>query len=130
MSLDPSSSAIHLNLPTASASASRTPSKITVHPSVLASILTHHQRNHDPSVPRVIGTLLGIRSDTGSDVEVRSSFAVPHTESADAAALDMPYNEGMAKLLNKNGSKEVIVGWCVLVARPFPQMGMVANVCS
>ncbi|EIW68555.1 hypothetical protein TREMEDRAFT_74088 [Tremella mesenterica DSM 1558] len=112
MSLDPSSSALHLNLPPSSSSQARPPTLIVVHPSVIASILIHHQRRPATStVQRVIGTLLGIRNETGLEVEVRSSFAVPHSEGEEAVTIDMPFQQSMAGLISRAGPKEVIVGW-------------------
>jgi JAB1/Mov34/MPN/PAD-1 ubiquitin protease len=32
---------------------------------------------------RVIGTMLGVRSDDGAEVEIRNCFAVPHNESSE-----------------------------------------------
>lgn len=112
MSLDTSSSAIHLNLPPTSSSQHRAPTLITVHPSVIASILTHHSRRPEESTaPRVIGTLMGTRSESGQEIDVRSSFAVPHSEDEAQIAVDMPFQQGMMDLLSKNGTKEQIVGW-------------------
>lgn len=91
---------------------SRAPTLITVHPSVIASILTHHSRRPEESTaPRVIGTLMGSRSESGQEIDVRSSFAVPHSEDETQIAVDMPFQQGMMDLLSKNGTKEQIVGW-------------------
>jgi translation initiation factor 3 subunit F len=127
MSLDTSSSALHLNLPAASNAQrsvegfllsepeltySRPPTQITVHPSVVATILTHHTRRPEESTaPRVIGTLMGSRSEDGQEIDVRSCFAVPHSESEDQIAVDMPFQQGMMEMLRKNGTNEQIVGW-------------------
>lgn len=94
-----------------SADIRRPPTLITVHPSVVAAILTHHARRADTTAPRVIGTLLGTRSENGQEVDIRSSFAVPHSEGEEQVALDMPFQQGMMELLAKNGIKEQIVGW-------------------
>ncbi len=91
--------------------ASRPPVLVTIHPSVLVSILTHHtRRSPDSTAPRVIGTLLGTRAESG-EVDIRSSFAVPHSEGEDQIALDMPFHQAMVDLLSRNGAKEQIVGW-------------------
>ena len=90
---------------------SRHPTVVNVHPSVLASILTHHSRRPDAPTPRVIGTLMGTRSESGTSITVRSSFAVPHSEDDEKIALDMPFHQAMVELLSKNGAKESIVGW-------------------
>ncbi|KAL1408348.1 hypothetical protein Q8F55_005157 [Vanrija albida] len=112
MSLDAPSSALHLNQAPSGSSASRPPTLITVHPSVIASILTHHSRRpEESSAPRVIGTLLGTRSENGQEIDVRTSFAVAHKEEDEEVAIDMPFQQGMMELLAKNGINEQVVGW-------------------
>ncbi|WVQ83813.1 eukaryotic translation initiation factor 3 subunit F [Cryptococcus sp. DSM 104549] len=108
MSLDTSSSAIHLNLP---ASHIRAPSKITVHPSVVASILTHHSRRDEDAPVRVIGALLGSRSENGQEVDVRSCFAVSHSERGQKIEVDSPGKQEMMQLLARTGVKETLLGW-------------------
>lgn len=81
---------------------------------MLASILTDDSRRNGSQ--RVIGTLLGLRSETGAEIEVRTAFAVPHSEDEDQCAVDMAFQQGMADLLargqgGKGEGKEVIVGW-------------------
>lgn len=82
---------------------------MTVHPVALFSILDHYLRRGDAQ-DRVIGTLLGTRSETG-EIDVRSSFAVLHKENAEQVAVDMEYHRTMYDLHHKVNSKEVIVGW-------------------
>ncbi|PBL02940.1 Mov34-domain-containing protein [Armillaria gallica] len=112
MPLQPSSSAIHvhssLNASTAVQNAPRTPTSVTIHPVALFSILDHYLRRTDKQ-DRVLGTLLGTRTDSG--VEVRSSFAVLHSETSEQVAVDMDYHRTMYDLHHKVNSKEVIVGW-------------------
>ena len=101
---------------------------MTIHPSVLAQILDHHARRpttDDSDLPtsRVIGTLLGVRhADTSAaaaggvaELEIRSCFALPHSETESQVAVDMDYHKTMTELMGRvNGSgphKEVIVGW-------------------
>ncbi|KAG7447573.1 eukaryotic translation initiation factor 3 [Guyanagaster necrorhizus] len=112
MPLQPSSSAIHvygsLNSSTAVQNAPQTPTSVTIHPVALFSILDHYLRRTD-NQNRVLGTLLGTRTDTR--VEVRSSFAVLHSESSEQMAVDMDYHRTMYDLHHKVNSKEVIVGW-------------------
>ena len=52
---------------------------------------------------------MGMRSESGQEVEIRTSFAELHDE--DKVAIDMPFHQEMVDLLSKNGSKESIVGW-------------------
>lgn len=98
---------------------SRTPTTVTIHPVALFSILDHYLRRKDDQ-DRVIGTLLGVRTSGGSSgsggsetetVEVRSSFAVLHSETSEQVAVDMEYHRTMYELHHKVNPKEVIVGW-------------------
>jgi translation initiation factor 3 subunit F len=76
----------------------------------LFSILDHSlRRNADQE--RVIGTLLGTRSEDGTEVEIRSTFAVGHTETTDQVEVDMEYQKQMLALHLKANPKEVLVGW-------------------
>ena len=88
----------------------RTPTSITIHPVSLFSILDHYLRRTDAQ-DRVIGTLLGIHTD--NEVEVRSSFAVLHSETDEQVAVDTDYHQTMYELHHKVNPKEVIVGWLV-----------------
>jgi translation initiation factor 3 subunit F len=88
----------------------RTPTSITIHPVSLFSILDHYLRRTDAQ-DRVIGTLLGIHTD--NEVEVRSSFAVLHSETDEQVAVDTDYHQTMYELHHKVNPKEVIVGWFV-----------------
>ncbi|KAF5322376.1 hypothetical protein D9619_000597 [Psilocybe cf. subviscida] len=111
MPLGPKSSAINMtgtNVADVAANVPRTPTSITIHPVALFSILDHYLRRTD-SQDRVIGTLLGTRHD--NEVEVRSSFAVLHSETDEQVAVDMDYHRTMYELHHKVNPKEVIVGW-------------------
>jgi translation initiation factor 3 subunit F len=97
------------NLPKKSNLKSRCiPSNVTIHPVALISILDHYLRRTDEQ-PRVIGTLLGTRSD--SEVHVRSSFPVLHSETSERVAVDKEYLRTVYDLHLKVNPKEVIVGW-------------------
>ncbi|MCJ1465736.1 hypothetical protein MMC07_004355 [Pseudocyphellaria aurata] len=74
------------------------------------SILDHSlRRNADQE--RVIGTLLGVRSEDGQEVEIRNCFAVGHTETQEQVEVDMEYQKQMLSLHLKANPKEVLVGW-------------------
>ncbi|KAI0940106.1 hypothetical protein AcW1_004916 [Taiwanofungus camphoratus] len=111
MPLAAESSAVHIRntAPGFLTTPGRAPASVTVHPVALFSILDHYLRRTDAQ-ERVIGTLLGTRSDNG-EVEVRSSFAVLHSETEEQVAVDMEYHRTMYELHHKVNSKEVIVGW-------------------
>ena len=58
------------------------PLTTSIEPVVLFSILDHALRRN-ANQKRVIGTMLGIRSDDGTEIEIRNCFAVPHNESTE-----------------------------------------------
>ena len=106
---------LHLARPLAPAaistqSASTAPVNITVQPQALFSILDHASRR-PVDQDRVIGTLLGVRSEDGTEVEVRNCYAVPHTETAEQVEVDMDYQKSMLALHLRASPKEVLVGW-------------------
>lgn len=58
-------------------------------PQALFSILDHSlRRNADQD--RVLGTLLGVRSEDGSEVEIRNCFAIGHNESQEQVCSPPP----------------------------------------
>ncbi|KAK6933042.1 JAB1/MPN/MOV34 metalloenzyme domain [Dillenia turbinata] len=80
-----------------------------VHPLVIFNICDCYVRRPDQA-DRVIGTLLGSLSPDGI-VEIKNSYAVPHSESSDQVALDIDYHHNMLLSHQKVNPKEVIVGW-------------------
>jgi translation initiation factor 3 subunit F len=80
-----------------------------LHPTVLFNICDSFIRRNDQQ-ERVIGTLLGSISADGT-VEIRNSYAVPHSEQADQVAVDIDYNRTMYELHQRVNPKEVVVGW-------------------
>ncbi|EXJ83803.1 eukaryotic translation initiation factor 3 subunit F [Capronia coronata CBS 617.96] len=104
---------IHLGRPLPSAGAQPTiaPLRVVIQPQALFSILDHCTRR-PLDQPRVIGTLLGTRSDADeSQIVVHSSFAVSHTETTDQVEVDMEYQKAMLALHLRASPKEVLVGW-------------------
>lgn len=84
------------------------PTSLTIHPSALFSILDHYLRRTDAQ-HRVIGTLLGTRTD--STVDIKSAFAVLHSETDEQVAVDMDYHRAMYDLCTRVRPNETIVGW-------------------
>ncbi|PON69056.1 JAB1/MPN/MOV34 metalloenzyme [Parasponia andersonii] len=80
-----------------------------VHPLVVFNICDCYVRRPDQA-ERVIGTLLGSILPDGT-VDIRNSYAVPHSESSDQVALDIDYHHNMLISHQKVNPKEVIVGW-------------------
>ncbi|KAK9473838.1 uncharacterized protein V1510DRAFT_414048 [Dipodascopsis tothii] len=104
---------LHLTRPSGSspyAATSASPLNIVIQPQSLFSILDHSLRSKDDQ-ERVIGTLLGTRSEDGSEVEIKSAFAVPHFESESQVEIDIEYYKNMYSLHRRANPKEVLVGW-------------------
>lgn len=106
---------LHLARPLAPAavsaqSASTAPVTVIIQPQALFSILDHASRR-PAEQERVIGTLLGVRSEDGSEVEIRNCYAVPHTETAEQVEVDMDYQKRMLELHLKASPKEILIGW-------------------
>ncbi|KAK5163741.1 uncharacterized protein LTR77_010414 [Saxophila tyrrhenica] len=106
---------LHLARPLAPAAISTSapataPLSCTILPQALFSILDHASRR-PADQERVIGTLLGTRSEDGTEVEVRNCYAVPHTETAEQVEVDMDYQKAMLGLHLRANPKEVLVGW-------------------
>ncbi|KAF2479900.1 eukaryotic translation initiation factor 3 subunit F [Neohortaea acidophila] len=106
---------LHLARPLAPAtvssqSLSTAPVAVTIQPQALFSILDHASRR-PADQDRVIGTLLGVRSEDGTEVEIRNCYAVPHTETTEQVEVDMDYQKQMLALHLRSAPKEVLVGW-------------------
>ncbi|KAI9731706.1 MAG: hypothetical protein M1834_004495 [Cirrosporium novae-zelandiae] len=96
--------------PAAIGQSSTQPLNVVIHPQAIFSILDHSlRRNADQD--RVIGTLLGVRSEDGSEVEIRNCFAVGHTETQEQVEVDMEYQKHMLQLHLRANPKEILVGW-------------------
>ncbi|KAF2840670.1 eukaryotic translation initiation factor 3 subunit F [Patellaria atrata CBS 101060] len=105
---------LHLARPLGPASVGAQPStaplSVTIQPQALFSILDHAVRRPQDQ-DRVIGTLLGTRSEDGTEVEIRNCYAVPHTETTEQVEVDMDYQKSMLALHLRANPREVLVGW-------------------
>jgi len=87
-----------------------TPLSVTILPQALFAILDHSTRRPEGQ-ERVIGTLLGTRSEDGTEVEIRNCYAVPHTETAEQVEVDMDYQKNMLALHLRANPREILIGW-------------------
>ncbi|KAF2872320.1 eukaryotic translation initiation factor 3 subunit F [Massariosphaeria phaeospora] len=105
---------LHLARPlghaTVGAQTSTAPLNVTIQPQAVFSILDHSIRRPTDQ-DRVIGTLLGTRSEDGTEIEIRNCYAVPHTETAEQVEVDMDYQKQMLALHLRANPREVLVGW-------------------
>lgn len=90
---------------------SRTPTQLTLQPLPLLAVLNHHTRRPSPSQPRVIGALLGRRTDAG-EVVVTNAFPVVHDEAKNFLA-EREFREMREAYRKVSGDKEGLVGWSV-----------------
>ncbi|ODV97783.1 hypothetical protein PACTADRAFT_36405 [Pachysolen tannophilus NRRL Y-2460] len=77
-------------------------------PALLQLIESSYSTN---SNSRIIGTLLGSRSDDGSEVEVKDCYIVPHEEDGDEVIIKEYQHKALYQLYKKANPKEVILGW-------------------
>ncbi|KAK3325461.1 hypothetical protein B0H66DRAFT_548380 [Apodospora peruviana] len=93
--------------------ASNAPLAVNIQPQAVFSIIDHAVRRdiRDTQSTRVIGALVGMRSEDGSEVEVRSCFAIPHTENEDQVEVDVEYQKNMLALTLKASPRETLLGW-------------------
>jgi translation initiation factor 3 subunit F len=89
---------------------STAPLNVSVQPQAIFAILDHSLRRPQDQ-ERVIGTLLGVRSEDGTEVEIRNCYAVPHTETQEQVEVDMDYQKQMLQLHLRANPKEVLLGW-------------------
>ncbi|GAB7342149.1 hypothetical protein MBLNU457_g0411t1 [Dothideomycetes sp. NU457] len=112
--MDGDSSFLHLARPLGpvaiGAQPSTAPLSVSVQPQAILAILDHSLRRPEDQ-ERVIGTLLGVRSEDGTEIEIRNCYAVPHTETAEQVEVDMDYQKSMLALHLRANPKEVLVGW-------------------
>lgn len=60
---------------------------------------------------RIIGSLLGTRSDDGLEYEIKDAFVVPSTETGETIAIDDHAHKILYQLYKKAHPKEHVLGW-------------------
>ncbi|CEP15874.1 hypothetical protein [Parasitella parasitica] len=82
----------------------------TTSPVVLFSVLDHFLRR-DNSQQKVIGALLGVRSQDGSEVEIRNVMPLIYTLEEKEIVLDREHYRNMYELHQRVNPEEIILGW-------------------
>ncbi|ORX55146.1 Mov34-domain-containing protein [Hesseltinella vesiculosa] len=77
-----------------------------VSPVVLFSVLDHYLRR-EKDQELVVGAILGVRSDDGTEVEIRNAFSLLETDDG----LDEEHYKTLYDLHRKVNPEEVILGW-------------------
>lgn len=105
---------MHLVRPNVTAPAASSPSgpaNIKIHTAALFQILEIVSKQVLENNKRIIGTLLGIRSDDGSEIEIRDAFMVPCNETGDSITIEEQSHKSMYQLYKKAHPKELVLGW-------------------
>ncbi|CAK9441462.1 uncharacterized protein LODBEIA_P53300 [Lodderomyces beijingensis] len=106
------SSFMHLVRPSVTAPAAGSangPAKVRIHAPALLNILEIVSKQ--VLKQRVIGTLLGIRSDDGLEIEIRDAFMVPITETGDSILVEEQAHKTLYQFYKKAHPKESVLGW-------------------
>lgn len=112
MATDTSNSFMHLVRPhvlAPAAGSANGPAKVKIYASALITILEIVAKQ--ALNKRIIGTLLGIRSDNGLEVEIRNAFMVPCDETGDSIAIEDQAHKSLFHLYKKSHPKESVLGW-------------------
>lgn len=104
-----SAPALHIVRPNGGVSSSVAPVKVKVELPLLLQLLESVYTVADDS--RIIGTLLGTRSDDGSIIEVHDAYVVPHKEEGEELIISDYHHKLLYQLHKRANPKEVIVGW-------------------
>lgn len=105
---------MHLVRPSVAAPAASSttgPCNIRIDTSACFQILEIVSKQILSSNKRIIGTLVGFRSDDGSEFDVRDAFMVPCTETGDSIAIDDHAHKALYQLYKKAHPKEHVLGW-------------------
>ncbi|CAO3652062.1 unnamed protein product [Cunninghamella blakesleeana] len=86
------------------------PFTCNVSPVVLFSVFDHYLRRN-PDQNKVVGAILGVRSDDGTEVEIRNAFSLIYTINNNRIVLDEDHYRTMFELHRKVNPEEVILGW-------------------
>lgn len=105
---------MHLVRPSVTAPAAPSSSAachIKIQTSALFQILEIVSKQVLDSNKRIIGTLLGVRSDDGSEYEIRDAFMVPCDETGESIAIEDHTHKTLYQLYKKAHPKEYVLGW-------------------
>ncbi|KAI3405434.1 hypothetical protein KGF56_001778 [Candida oxycetoniae] len=97
------------NVTAPAAGSANGPAKIKIHGPAYLTIL--EIVSQQVLNKRIIGTLLGMRSDNGLEIEIRDAFMVPITETGDSIAIEDQAHKTLYQLYKKAHPKESVLGW-------------------
>ncbi|KAK6201277.1 uncharacterized protein RJT21DRAFT_120324 [Scheffersomyces amazonensis] len=108
------SSFMHLVRPNVAAPASSTStgaSNIKIHAPALFQILEIVSKQVLSAEKRIIGTLVGLRSEDGLELEIRDAYVVPCNETGDSITIEDSVHKTLFQLHKKAHPKEAVLGW-------------------
>lgn len=97
------------NLTNAFGSLSTAPVNVTIQSPALFQLLEFTLRSEEET--RFIGTLLGTRSDDGSEIEIKDAYIVPHHEEGDEVTIEEYHHRSLYQLHKRANPKDSILGW-------------------
>lgn len=93
------------------ASSNTSSCNVKIHTAAFLQILEIVSKQVVSSNKRIIGTLLGFRSEDGSEFEVRDAFVVPCKETGDSIAIEEHQHKNLFNLYKRAHPKESVLGW-------------------
>lgn len=84
---------------------------VKIHTAALFQILEIVAKQIISPEKRILGTLLGYRSEDGLEFEVRDAFMVPCDETGDSIAIEDHQHKILYQLYKKSHPKESVLGW-------------------
>ncbi|KAH3672191.1 hypothetical protein WICMUC_004420 [Wickerhamomyces mucosus] len=97
------------NLAQSFGAVSSSPITVLVQSPALFQILEFALRSENGQ--KVIGTLVGQRSDDGSEIEVRDAYIVPHRDEGDEVTIEEYHHRSLFQLHKRSHPKDSILGW-------------------
>lgn len=90
-----------------------TPVKVLIQSPALLQLIesVYQYKENDETKSRVIGTLLGVRSDDGSILEVKDCYIVPHKEEDEELTIEEAFHISNYHLYKKLNPELSILGW-------------------
>lgn len=99
------------NVTAPAAPSNASPVGVKIHHSALFAILEIVSKQALDENKRIIGTLLGVRSDDGANVEIRDAYPVPCQETGDSISIEEHTHKTLYQLYKKAHAKEYVLGW-------------------
>jgi translation initiation factor 3 subunit F len=99
------------NVAAPAASSANGPAIIKIHTPALFQILEIVSKQVLSESSRIIGTLVGIRSDDGNEFEIKDAFMVPCDDTGDSIVIDDSVHKAFYQLYKKAHPKESVLGW-------------------